>query len=364
MLRKTEGNRFVPPLPRERHGGTTRDGTMREVTRQRLNLIYRIMLVGMAWGALYGWLISGKRLSGSLYGLLTGFIISAALSSFEIIGMRSSFGLALRQRPFAQVLAAKTVIYLGVIMLGQSISTIGSGAAPSYLTLLYQTLSALAIALAFNFVLQVNTMLGQGELMKFLRGRYSRPHEEERIFLFLDLVGSTAIAETIGGVRFLEFLNQAYDDIADSILEHRGRIHKYVGDEVIVTWTAEAGLPDAACVACAVATEERLAAGAELYRARFGVVPQFRCGLHLGRVVSGELGSVKREIAYLGDTMNTTARLIDACREERRSIVASDALLQRVVLPPTIVAEPLGALTLRGKQEMLLVHALGRAPRT
>jgi adenylate cyclase len=312
---------------------------MREATRRRLGLVYRITLVSMAWGALYGWLAAGERLSGSLYGLATGFIISAGLSSFEIFGMRSSFGLALRRRSFAEVLAAKTAIYLGVIALGQSIPPFVSGAA-----LLYQTLVALVVSLAFNFVMQINTMLGQGELAKFLRGRYSRPHEEERIFLFLDLVGSTALAETIGGVRFLEFLNQVYDDIADPILEHRGEIHKYVGDEVIVTWTPAAGLPGAACIACALAIESRLAELAARYRERFGVVPRLRSGLHLGLVVSGELGSVKREIAYLGDAMNTTARLIDACRAERRSTIASDALMRRVELPPTIAADSLGPL--------------------
>jgi adenylate cyclase len=330
---------------------------MREATRQRLDLICRITLVFMAWGALYGWLVAGKTLSGSLHGLLTGFVISAGLSSFEIVGMRSSLGLALRQRPFAQVLAVKTVIYLGVITLGQSISSRSSGAA-----LLYQTLFALVIAVAFNFVFQINMMLGQGELMKFLRGRYNRPHEEERIFLFLDLVGSTAIAETIGGVRFLEFLNQVYDDIADPILEHRGQIHKYVGDEVIVTWTPESGLRGAACIACALAIEAKLAALADRYREKFGVVPRFRAALHLGSVVSGELGSVKREIAYLGEAMNTTARLIDVCRAERRSTVASDALVRRVELPPTVAAASLGPLTLRGMQEELLVFALHQMP--
>lgn len=329
---------------------------MREATRRRLGILYRIMLVCSAWGVLVGWLVSGQRFGGALRGMATGFIISAGLSSFEIFGMRSSLGLALRRRPFSQVLAVKTAIYLAVITVGQSISAYGGRA------LLYQTLFALVFALAFNFVMQINLMLGQGELVKFLRGRYSRPREEERIFLFLDLVGSTALAETIGGVRFLEFLNQVYDDIADPILEHRGEIHKYVGDEVIVTWTLESGLPGAACIACALAIETRLAELAGRYRTRFGVVPAFRFGLHLGLVVSGELGSVKREIAYLGDAMNTTARLIEVCRAERRSIIASDAVVRLVKLPPAIAAESLGSLTLRGKQEKLLVYAMRPVP--
>jgi adenylate cyclase len=326
---------------------------MREATRRRLGIITRITLVSMAWGALYGWLISGETGTGSLRGMLTGFIIAAGLSSFEILFMRTPLGLALRRRPFSQVLAVKTAVYLAVVTLGQSMTTFAFNAA-----LLYQTLFSVVIAVAFTFVMQINLMLGQGELVKFIRGRYSRPREEERIFLFLDLVGSTSLAETLGGVRFLELLNQILDDIADPILEHRGEIHKYVGDEVIVTWLPESGLPGAACIACALAIESRLAEIAGSYRERFGVVPLFRSALHLGLVVSGELGSVKREIAYLGDAMNTTARLIDSCRAERRSILASDDLLRRVALPPSIAADSLGPLTLRGKQEPLLVHAM------
>jgi class 3 adenylate cyclase len=60
--------------------------------------------------------------------------------------------------------------------------------------------------------------------------------------------------------------------------------------------------------------------------------------------------------------MNTTARLIDACRTERRAIIASDALMRRIALPPTIAADALGPLRLRGMQEEVLGFAVGRAP--
>jgi adenylate cyclase len=52
---------------------------------------------------------------------------------------------------------------------------------------------------------------------------------------------------------------------------------------------------------------------------RFGskvcIAPQVRASLHCGPVVVGEMGSVKKEIALLGDTLNTAARLVDACRD-------------------------------------------------
>jgi len=134
-----------------------------------------------------------------------------------------------------------------------------------------------------------------------------------------------------------------------------------VGDEVIVTWTPETGLPEARALACALAIDAAVTAKAATYRAEFGAAPRFRAGLHLGLVVSGELGSGKREIAYLGDTINTAARLIDACRELGRTCIASKPIIDRVELPPGIRAEPLGEKAFRGKEKPISLYTVTRS---
>ena len=194
------------------------------------------------------------------------------------------------------------------------------------------TLFSLAIAAAMTFVIQVDRMLGQGELARFVRGRYHHPRVEERIFLLLDLVGSTGIAERLGGERFLALLNDAYDDVAGAILEQRG----------------------------VFAIEDALARRATYYRQRYGMMPSFRYVLHLGTVVSGELGSLKQEIAYIGDAINVAARLVDAGRSLDRPRLASQALLDRLTLPAAFRATPLEPLALRGRQAPLAVAALDR----
>jgi len=68
-------------------------------------------------------------------------------------------------------------------------------------------------------------------------------------------------------------------------------------------------------VRAAFAALDRIAAHGPAYKREFGVIPDFRAGLHCGPVAVGELGSLRKEIALIGDTMNTAARILDACRD-------------------------------------------------
>ncbi len=73
----------------------------------------------------------------------------------------------------------------------------------------------------------------------------------------------------------------------------------------------------------------------------------------------GELGYLKKEIALIGDTMNTAARIQQACRDTGHRVLASAALLERIAdLPAGITRRALGPLPLRGKEHALEVYAL------
>jgi adenylate cyclase len=76
-------------------------------------------------------------------------------------------------------------------------------------------------------------------------------------------------------------------------------------------------------------------------------------------VAIGEVGTVKQEIAFLGDSMNVTARLQQACREQGERMLASASLIERIGrLPAGIEARPLGPITLRGKSREIGIVAL------
>jgi adenylate cyclase len=131
-----------------------------------------------------------------------------------------------------------------------------------------------------------------------------------------------------------------------------------VGDEAILTWRAEDALAQARCVLCAFAVRKRIISKAAEYERQFGLVPEYRAALHIGTVVAGEMGDLKREIAFVGDTLNTAARLLAACRELKRDIVASATLLDRIALPDDLAREPLAPIALRGKEQAVPVAAL------
>ena len=96
------------------------------------------------------------------------------------------------------------------------------------------------------------------------------------------------------------------------------------------------------------------------YLSEFGVTPNFRAGLHCGPVVTGEMGSLKKEIVFLGDTVNTTARIQEMCRQTGERVLTSADVVDRLELPPGVVKRSLGGLRLRGKENDVALYALTR----
>jgi adenylate cyclase len=217
------------------------------------------------------------------------------------------------------------------------------------------------LAFGLQFVLQVNRMIGANVLRYFLTGVYHRPKDEERIFMFLDLESSTELAERLGGLTYYELLRRFVDDLSEPILESRGEIHKYAGDEVIITWRSNVGLRDANCVRCYFRIEAAVRRNAAGYERDFGVVPRFRAGLHGGPVIAGELGDLRQEIVFTGDTLNTAARLEDYARTHQRRFVVSGDLLARLELPDDIRADRLEEFQARGKVGTITVYGLDRS---
>ena len=77
-------------------------------------------------------------------------------------------------------------------------------------------------------------------------------------------------------------------------------------------------------------------------------------------MVTGEIGNVKHEIAYLGDTLNTSARIEQACREFQRQFLASADVIEALELPAHVESESLGPIELRGIGSSVELLALTR----
>ncbi len=142
------------------------------------------------------------------------------------------------------------------------------------------------------------------------------------------------------------------------MLDSRGEIYKYVGDEVIISWPEETARQRGLPVHCFVQFQARISQQAAGYQRDFGAVPAFRAGVHSGSVVAGELGDLKQEISYLGDVLNTTARLMEQARTTPHRLIISAAALGAAPLPPHCHMVNLGEFQPRGKQAAVRVFGL------
>jgi adenylate cyclase len=140
---------------------------------------------------------------------------------------------------------------------------------------------------------EVSQNLGQGVLHNFFTGKYHTPVEEERVFMFLDMKASTTIAERIGHVKYFEMLKTYFSDLTKPIIEYSGEIYQYVGDEIVVSWKLQNGLQNNNCIRCFFAMKSAIEIQSEKYVEKFGILPGFKAGVHLGKVTTGEIGVVK-----------------------------------------------------------------------
>ena len=224
------------------------------------------------------------------------------------------------------------------------------------LVTLISTLSAFGI----SFIRLVAKKFGQGVLLQYIFGKYHQPREEERIFMFMDLKSSTSIAEQLDHKQYHRFLNDVFHDISDPIMEYRGEIYQYVGDEVVITWPLSIGVDYERCIRSFFAICTMLERKNPQYRKRYGVEAKMKAGVHCGIVTTGEIGELKTEIVYHGDAVNTTSRIQEMCNGLRANLLVSGDLLQRCHLSDKFVIEGGGTLRLRGKEKEMEVYSVIR----
>lgn len=216
----------------------------------------------------------------------------------------------------------------------------------------------IAAGLLISFINQVNKKFGPGVLLPLLLGRYRSPREEKRIFLFMDLKSSTPIAETLGHLKYSAFIRDSFMDINTMLSSYHAQIYQYVGDEVVVTWTVSEGLQRLSCVRFFFACEEKFKERSAHYIKHFGQVPEFKAGLHMGKVTVVEVGNIKRDIAYHGDTMNTAARIQSVCNQYNKRFLISKYVFDNSEIGKYYYTESLGMIELKGKNQPVEVASI------
>jgi adenylate cyclase len=360
------------------HSQTSMTLTTRK--KRKLKTVLSITAITVVFGSLYPCIFvtphqaTAPQWHSILNGFLVGFFVGIVVSLGEIF----LFQTRLRSLRFSAFLAVQTLYYhasifsFAILVVSSHYVifhgyTFAESLHSADFNSFYRTeflkvnIYALLVLFMLNFFRQVNRMLGQNVLLDFFTGKYHTPVEEDRVFMFLDLNASTAIAEKLGHKRFHQFLDDFFFDITPAILESRGEVYQYVGDEVVVTWTKEKGLRNANCINCYFLILAAIAEVDKNYDRKYSFVPRFKAGYHYGTVTVGLSGDIKRGIVFHGDTVNTAARIRSECTEVHRPLLVSGDLLKELSATPRLTSERIGNIRLRGKEEEVELYAIQEA---
>ena len=212
--------------------------------------------------------------------------------------------------------------------------------------------------ISLSFYTHINLLLGEGALLKFLLGKYRKPSGEHRIFMFLDIKSSTTLAERLGLEDYYSLLNDFFHEISEPVRSTNAEIYQYVGDEVVLTWKTKEGVDNSNCLKIFFEIQEKVYANRKYYRAKYGAIPEFKAGLHIGEVISAQIGDIKREIVYNGDVLNTSARIQEQCNVFKRELLLSGMLLNQLDIENEYTAEKVDTIKLRGKESLIDIYSL------
>ncbi len=318
---------------------------------------------------------SSILLHSVLNGAIAGFFIGSLITVAELTWFQKQ-GKRMRFLPYLLMQTACYVVIVYVCAVGVTIAHmalvhgLGFGEAldsEAIRAMMYGqgflkiTGYSLVMISTINFVRQVNRMLGHNALINFISGKYHKPVEEERVFMFLDLKSSTLIAEKLGHKKYHEFLDDFFFDITPAIVESRGEIYQYVGDEVVVTWSKRRDTVPADSIYCYFRIAAAVARASDRYEKVYGYVPEFKAGFHYGPVVTGFIGDVKRDVVFNGDTVNTASRIRTECTTVNKNLLLSGDLLKNVTLSSSLTPERMGRIRLKGKEKEIELYTLAEA---
>jgi adenylate cyclase len=335
--------------------GNAEAGGMNARLEKQLRLFAVIVVASMIGAAVYAVSQGFTSAANIAVGVSYGLLISVLLAGISIFVLQGPIRVRLGGLSFTANVMVRSAIYAAIIVpilyfqLGGLIA--GARYDPSHKTFWIDITYSVACVLLANLALGITNLLGPRTFLNFILGRYHRPVEESRFVLFVDIAGSTGLAERLGGIAIHRLLDRTFRLLTLSVVDYRGEVLNYVGDEVIVTWPERRGAVDCRPLRCFVAMREELSRAAGQFEREFGAVPRIRGSLHFGPVIVGEIGDVKRAIVFNGDVMNTAARLEELSRTVDGGFLASRAAMARFSSVPPFAVRDLGRLPIRGRAD-------------
>ncbi len=215
-------------------------------------------------------------------------------------------------------------------------------------------------SLVFSFIKIANEKFGRGVFIKMLLGKYRKPKEEKRIFMFLDLKASTTIAEQLGHYAYSQLIQDCFYDLNMIIRKFDAEIYQYVGDEAVLSWKYKHGIKRNNALQLYFGFQERIVSRSNYYQEKYNLIPEFKAGIHGGTLMVTEVGTIKKELAYHGDVINTTARIQSECNTYNANVLISESLLEDMKLPETFDTKKIDDLLLKGKAKTINIYHVSK----
>ena len=182
--------------------------------------------------------------------------------------------------------------------------------------------------------------------------------EGERKFLtvlYADVRGSTNLAEKTEPEQLVHFINMYLSEMTNVILENKGTLDKFVGDEVMALFGAPFSQEDHALRAVKTglamqAAHERILEG---WTARGGIMAPIGVGIATGDAIVGEMGSAQRsDYTAIGRCANLGARICSAAQGGQ--VLVSPATYE--LIKDNVVAEPIHGMSFKGVGDLMTVY--------
>ncbi len=314
--------------------------------------LLKISLISIIAGGTFPVLIFGWHPVTFFQGAFIGFSVSSLMTmTFHFIihrylrKMRSLVASIIQNLLFTVIIVGS--IWLAGILFKSETVTLS----PKIFLIL--VIFSFAITFLISSIVELQRLLGSRAFSNIISGKYLHPKEEDTIFMFLDIKGSTTLAEEMGNKQFLSFLDDFFIAVTDPILKSKGEIYKYIGDEVIITWSMKNGVKNNNCVRCFFDIQHLIGTMNGKFQSGYGSIPEFRASVHCGRATVGQMGMIKSEITFLGDVVNTTSRIMGECRKYGKDLIISNDIFEKLSLKEEYMINDLGDISLRGKHKLV-----------
>jgi adenylate cyclase len=283
---------------------------MKSITSNRLITVLIATIVYTTVG-----LLLARVLNVPMKYALTGApLVGLLISSFEVFYFQARRGSWLRKMHPLKSNCIYTLVVVAIFVVVQHVNFFAHGRGWHELPVVYAKYpvfipAVILLSLLIVMFLRVISFIGGKNILYLLVGKYHRPVWERKIFMFLDIIGSTEIVDSLGPEKSNLLFGKFMFDAAKPVAENRGEIYRYQGDGFVATWNWDtemhpAGVFKAVDDLYAAVEEERAQ-----YEKSFGCCPDFRVGIHGGEIITCEEGDLRRNIAFYGETINIAARM-------------------------------------------------------